>query len=185
MSRPARLAAALAALAPLATPVLAQQPTGSARDTAGLRPIVVTATRVAVATSAPTASTTVLQGAELRARGVLTVTDALREVPGAAVVQQGSWGGLTSLFVRGGESRYTKVLIDGVPANQPGGQLDLAVLSLDDVERIEVVRGPTSVLYGSDAISGVVQIFTRQGRGPASASARRTTARPGCWATRR
>ncbi len=159
-----------AALAALATPALAQQTSapGTARDTAGMRPIVVTATRVAVATAAPTASTTVLQGAELRARGVLTVTDALREVPGAAVVQQGSWGGLTSLFVRGGESRYTKVLIDGVPANQPGGQLDLAFLSLDDVERIEVVRGPTSVLYGSDAISGVVQIFTRQGRGPAA-----------------
>ncbi|MGZ8378328.1 MAG: TonB-dependent receptor plug domain-containing protein [Gemmatirosa sp.] len=157
-------------LASLSGQVQAQQPasTGGIRDTAALRPVVVTATRVAVATAAPTASATVLQGAELRLRGVQSVADALREVPGVAVVQQGSWGGVTSLFVRGGESRYTKVLIDGVPANQPGGQLDLAFLSLDDVERIEIVRGPGSVLYGSDAISGVVQIFTRQGRGPAA-----------------
>jgi vitamin B12 transporter len=168
MSRRVSLLTLVTTLAPVGASAQQPAPSAGARDTAALRPVVVTATRVAVPTAAPTASATVLQGAELRARGVQSVADALREVPGAAVVQQGSWGGITSLFVRGGESRYTKVLIDGVPANQPGGQLDLAFLSLDDVERIEVVRGPSSVLYGSDAISGVVQIFTREGRGPAS-----------------
>ena len=178
-------ASALGASAFAAGTVGAQVPTRAARDsatrdTAAMRAIVVTATRVAVATAAPTASATVLQGADLRARGIVSVADALREVPGAAVVQQGSWGGLTSLFVRGGESRYTKVLIDGVPANQPGGVLDLAFLSTDDIERIEVVRGPASVLYGSDAMSGVVQIFTRQGRGPAAV---RASARGGSYGT--
>ena len=172
--RRTRLTLLLAATAaPLAAHPAHAQPRAAPRDpvprdTAALRAVVVTATRVPVLTAAPTASTTVLDGADLRARGIVSLADALREVPGFAVVQQGSQGGLASLFVRGGQSTYTKVLVDGVPANQPGGQLDLAFLSVDDVERIEVVRGPASVLYGSDAVSGVVQIFTRRGRGPAT-----------------
>ena len=68
--------------------------------------------------------------------------------------------------MRGGENDYVKVLIDGVPLNQPGGGLDLAHLTTDNVERIEIVRGPGSVLYGSDAVTGVIQIFTRAGSGP-------------------
>jgi vitamin B12 transporter len=86
-------------------------------------------------------------------------------MPGLDVAQTGSFGGGTSLFLRGGESDYVKVLIDGVPVNDPGGAFDFAHLTTDNVERIEMVRGPSSVLYGSDAVSGVVQIFTRRGQG--------------------
>ena len=107
---------------------------------------------------------TVLRGDDLRARGIRFVGDALRQVPGAQVVQGGPFGAPTSLFLRGGESDYVKVLVDGVPVNQPGGSYDFASLTTDNVERIEVLRGPGSVLYGSDAIAGVVQIVTRQGR---------------------
>ena len=137
-------------------------------DTARLGPIVVTADRLPIPAAVVPAAVTVLSGAALRAQGIRTVADALRAVPGVTVVASGSFGAQTSLFVRGGESDYVKVLIDGVPQNQPGGAFDFANLTLDGVERIEVVRGPVSVLYGSDAVAGVVQIFTRtvQGGGP-------------------
>jgi vitamin B12 transporter len=152
----------------------------ASRDTAPQLPsIVVTATRVPVA--AVTAATTVLEGAVLRARGITHVLDALREVPGAFLVQGGSFGAQTSLFLRGSESSYTKVLVDGVAVNDPGGAYDFANLSTENVDRIEVVRGPTSVLYGSDAIAGVIQIFTRRGLGPAHLTA---SARGGNLATR-
>ena len=90
---------------------------------------------------------------------------------GAQVVQGGGFGALTALFLRGGESDYVKVLIDGVPANQPGGAYDFANLTTDNIERIEIMRGPGSVLYGSDAISGVVQIVTRDGKNALTAIA--------------
>ncbi len=135
------------------------------RDTATLAEIVVTATRVPVARAAVTSSIAVLRGEDLRAQGVRYVADALRSVPGAAVVQAGSFGGATSLFLRGGESDYVQVLVDGVAVNAAGGTFDLANLTTDNVERIEVVAGPTSVLYGSDAVAGVVQVFTRRGQG--------------------
>lgn len=135
------------------------------RDTVRLPEVMVTATHVPVAPNAITSTVTVLSGDELRARGVRFVADALREVPGAAIVAGGSYGAITSLFLRGGESDYVKVLVDGVPVNQPGGAFDWANLTLDNVDRIEVLRGPASVIYGSDAVSGVVQIFTRRGQG--------------------
>jgi vitamin B12 transporter len=135
-------------------------------DTVAVRPIIVTATRAPTPLDAVASAVTVLRGADLRARGIATVADALRTVPGASVVRSGSAGGQTSLFLRGGESDYVKVLVDGVPLNGPGGSFDWADLTTDDVERIEVVRGPGSVLYGSDAVVGVVQIFTRHGVGP-------------------
>lgn len=135
------------------------------RDSVRLEPVVVTATRTPAPQHAVPAAVTVLDGRELERRGVRTVSDALRDVAGLDVVQGGAYGGVTSLFVRGGESDYVKVLIDGVPVNDPGGSIDLADLTTDNVERLEIVRGPASVLYGSDAVSGVVQIFTRRGTG--------------------
>lgn len=154
---------ALSALAGLAlTPALlsAQE----ARDTVRLDEIVVTAARVATPRAATTASVTVLSGTELRERGTTHVLDALRAVPGVSVVQNGSFGATASLFLRGGQSDYVQILVDGVPLNEPGGRADLSNLTTDNIERIEIVRGPTSVLYGSDAVAGVIQIFTREGR---------------------
>jgi vitamin B12 transporter len=136
-----------------------------APDTVTLNPVVVTATRVPVSVDGVAAAVTVVTGRELELRGIRTVVEALRAVPGAAVVETGSFGGQTSLFLRGGESDYVKVLVDGVPWNQPGGAFDFADLTTDNVDRIEIVRGPASVLYGSDAVTGVIQVFTRTGSG--------------------
>ncbi|HYD52906.1 MAG TPA: TonB-dependent receptor plug domain-containing protein, partial [Gemmatimonadaceae bacterium] len=136
----------------------AQAPT--VRDTVRLGPVVVTATKTDGAPAV--AATVVLRGAALRERGIATVGDALREVAGVHLARSGSPGATTSLFLRGGQSNYVKVLVDGVSVNEAGGFVDAANLGTDNVERIEVVRGPTSVLYGSDAVSGVVQIFTRR-----------------------
>ncbi|MEA2723091.1 MAG: vitamin transporter [Gemmatimonadales bacterium] len=136
-----------------------------AQDTTRLAEIVVTPTRLPTPPDAVVASVTVITGDDLRARGVRFVQDALREVPGAVVVQGGSFGAVTSMFLRGGESDYVKVLVDGVPVNQSGGAFNWANVTTDNVDRIEVLRGPGSVLYGSDAVSGVVQIFTRRGEG--------------------
>jgi vitamin B12 transporter len=135
-------------------------------DTTRLKELVVTATRIPTPADAVVSSTTIIRAEDLKAQGIHFVLDALREVPGATVVQTGSFGGSTSLFLRGGESDYVKVLVDGVPVNQSGGAYNFANLTTDNVDRIEVVRGPASVLYGSDAVSGVVQVFTRRGQGP-------------------
>ena len=155
---------ALRALLLVAWPVslAGQTPT----DTVELNPVVVTATRIPTPARDLPVAVTVISGVQLRERGIRTVADAVRTVPGADVVTTNAYGSQTSLFLRGGESDYVKVLIDGVPQNAPGGAYDFANLTTDNVERIEVVRGPASVLYGSDAVTGVVQIFTRDGRGP-------------------
>lgn len=153
------LPAVLAAAAP---PASAQ----ARPDTIALDPIVVTATRLAMPRNAVPVAVTVLTGETLRASGVRFVADALRTAPGLSVVRVGSAGGLTSVFMRGAESDHVQVLIDGVPINDPGGAVDLARVSTADVERVEIVRGPASVLYGTDAAAGVIQIFTRRGTGP-------------------
>ena len=141
------------------------------RDTTVLQPVVVTAARTAERPASVAANITVLHGDTLRARGITRVGDALGTVPGITVVQAGSYGALTSLFLRGGDGKYVKVLVDGIPVNDPGGLLDVANLSTENIDRIEIVRGPTSVLYGSDAVTGVIQIFTRRGTGPLHGSA--------------
>jgi vitamin B12 transporter len=143
----------------LALLLAAQQP----QDTVVLNPVVVTGTRVPMRADRLSSVVTVLRGNDLIADGIRTVADALALVPGATVLETGSYGGQTSLFMRGGESDYVKVLLDGVPLNQPGGSIDLANLTTDNIDRIEILRGPASVLYGSDAMTGVVQIFTKRG----------------------
>lgn len=143
------------------SPVAAQEP----RDTARIDPVVVTATRTPLGRSTLPVAVTVISGDDLRIRGITTVADALQDVTSAYVAQAGSQGATTSLFLRGGESKYVKVLIDGVPANDPGGSFDFASLTTDNIERIEVVRGPASVIHGADAVTGVVHIITRRGAG--------------------
>jgi vitamin B12 transporter len=150
------------ALVSLVAPLAAQE---VARDTARVAPVVVTATRSPIAAGRTPSSVTVVTGEHLRSQGITTLADALRQVPGLAVVQTGSYGGATSLFIRGGESKYAKILVDGIPVNDAGGAYDLSTLSTDNLDRIEIVRGPVSVLYGSDAMAGVVQLFTRRGTG--------------------
>src|SRR5437868_2270964 len=153
---------------------------GQAQDTARLGTVVVSATKVPQPASTLSQAVTVISGDDLRARGVMRVSDALREVPGAQLVQSGSFGSVTSLFLRGGESRYTKVLIDGVAVNSTGGAFDFSHLTTDNIDRIEIVRGPASVLYGADAVTGVVQIFTRRGAARPSGS---LSARGGTYRT--
>lgn len=146
-----------------------------------LADLVVTADRTPTPADRVTSATTVLRGDELRAEGVRFVEDALRRVPGATVVPTGSYGGVSSLFLRGGESDYTKVLVDGVPVNQAGGAFNFGNLSLENVDRIEVVRGPASVLYGSDAVTGVVNIITRRGSGDLRVEAAGEAGSHGTW----
>lgn len=135
-------------------------------DTFHLPGIVVTATGQATPRARLPQNITILGGAELRERGVVFLADALAEVPGVQVVRTGSLGGTTSVFMRGGNSNFVKVLLDGVPLNEPGGRFDFGSFTLQNIERIEVVRGPGSVLYGSDAVAGVIQLFTREGEPP-------------------
>src|SRR5262245_18531836 len=148
-------------LAAAIAPALAAQQA----DTTRLPGVVVTATRVPIDILSSPATVDVVTGDDLRRRGVTSIADALQTLPGVTFAQTGSFGGTTSLFLRGGESKYVKVMIDGVTINDPGGAIDFASLTADNVERIEVVRGPASVLYGADAVTGVVQIFTRRGQG--------------------
>jgi vitamin B12 transporter len=153
----------LLSLLPATIALVTGETLAQSTDTAQLGTVVVSASKVPRPTTSLSQAVTVISGADLRARGVTRVSDALREVPGAMVVQSGSYGAITSLFLRGGESRYTKVLIDGVAVNAAGGSFDFSHLTTDNIDRIEIVRGPASVLYGADAVSGVIQIFTRRG----------------------
>ncbi|MBM3773507.1 MAG: TonB-dependent receptor [Acidimicrobiia bacterium] len=131
--------------------------------------IVVSATHVPVARSEAPASVTVITASDLQARQVETVADALRDVPGLTVTRSGGRGSLTALFPRGGSSNYTLVLVDGVRTNAFGGAFDFAHVPVANVDRIEIVRGPQSALYGSEAIGAVVQIITRRGGAPSLA----------------
>ncbi len=132
--------------------------------------LVVSAAQVDQPLSRTPDSVTIFTGVELETRQIFTLGAALRSVPGFTVAQSGGPGSLTSLFPRGGESDFTLVLVDGVRANAFGGFLDLSQVPLENVDRIEVVRGPQSALYGSDAIGGVVHVITRQTGGPSAAA---------------
>ena len=113
-------------------------------------------------------SVTVVTGQELRDRQVRNGAEALRSLPGVHVGRTNTPSSVTQVRIRGAEGNQTLVLIDGVVANDPtGGEYDFSDLSTADIERIEVIRGAQSVIYGSGAIGGVINIITRSGRGPA------------------
>ena len=125
--------------------------------------VVVTATGTPVPGEESGADVDVLTGLQLTTMQPTAAADAIRFLPGAIVNAAGQRGGLTSLFVRGGESRYNKVIVDGVTINEPGGTFDFGTLPLDQADRLEFVRGTQSTLYGSDAMTSVVQVWTRSG----------------------
>jgi len=131
-----------------------------------LDPIVVTATRTGTPLSQIASSVTVITAEEIEAKQQTQVLDVLRSVPGVNIVQTGSLGGQTSIYLRGTDTRHTLLLIDGIEyrdASSIGGVTGLANLTTDNVIQIEVVRGAQSVLYGSDAIGGVINIITKKG----------------------
>jgi vitamin B12 transporter len=125
--------------------------------------VVVTATRTPVPEQETAGSISLLTSDELTTMQPKSFGDALRFLPGAVVNVAGQRGGLGSLFVRGGDSRYNKVLVDGVPVNEPGGTFDFGTVPLVQADRVEFQRGTMSTLYGSDAMTSVVQAFTRNG----------------------
>ncbi|MGI9086453.1 MAG: TonB-dependent receptor [Chthoniobacterales bacterium] len=131
--------------------------------------IVVTATRLPIPENETPASVSLVPSEDFEAKQIERVADALREVPGISVVQSGAPGQLTSVFTRGLRSEHTQVLLDGIPVNQGlQGAFNFADLTVDDIDRIEVVRGPQSTLYGPRALAGAIQIFTIRGRGAPS-----------------
>lgn len=130
-----------------------------------LSEIVVTANRTETPYYSLASSVTVITAEEISKHHLNTVVDVLREVPGISIIQQGGWGKISSIFMRGANSNHTLVFIDGVKMNDassPNNAFDFSTLNTNDIEKIEIVRGPQSTLYGSDAIAGVVNIITKQ-----------------------
>ncbi|HWW21775.1 MAG TPA: TonB-dependent receptor [Steroidobacteraceae bacterium] len=134
-----------------------------------LQPVVVTATKIPTPESQLASSVTVISAEQIAAMQATTLPDVLKYVPGLNLVQSGGPGGQTSVFMRGTNSNHVKVTVDGIDVSDPGtpnGSFDFGQFLVQDIERIEVLRGPQSGLYGSDAIGGVINVITKNGSGP-------------------
>ena len=164
----AALAAACAAALAGAGAAEAQAPTQTE-----LPELIVTATRVPMPADRIGSSVAVITAADIEERQQTFVGEALRGVPGVAVSRTGGFGNLTQARIRGAEGNHTLVLIDGMEVNDVGfdSEFDFGNLLTDGIDRIEVLRGPQSTLWGGDAMGGVVNIITRRGEGPPSGSA--------------
>lgn len=125
--------------------------------------VVVTAEAEPLQIQQTTASVTVVTREEIDARQSVSLPDALLYIPGISIGRTGPEGGTASVFLNGGNSSYTKVLVDGTPVNEPGNAVDFSNFTLDNVDKIEVVRGAESAIYGTDAVSGVIQVITHRG----------------------
>src|SRR6266702_8860291 len=159
------LSLALLAVVPVVCFAQETSPTPSPSE-AEAEQVVVSATRFDIPLDQSPASVSVITSEDLEQKQIERVSNALREVPGLSIVQTGTAGQLTSIFTRGLRSEHTQVLLDGIPINQGlQGAFNFADQTIDDIDRIEVVRGPQSTLYGPRALAGVIQIFTKQGTG--------------------
>lgn len=130
--------------------------------------VVVTASRLEEPLRYSPDSVTVVTREEMQKKGKKTVIDVLRDVPGVFIAQHGQFGGGASIYLRGTNNAHTLVMVDGVRVGDPmatDGKMSISDLSTDNIERIEIIRGAQSVLYGSDAIGGVINIITRKGKG--------------------
>ena len=125
--------------------------------------VVVTAQPFPIETASTPARVDLVTHEQIVAQETLSLPDLLSTLPGISLARTGREGGQATLFLDGANSNHTKVLIDGAPANDSGGFIDVSNLMLDNVEKIEVVHGAESALYGSDAMSGVIQILTKRG----------------------
>jgi vitamin B12 transporter len=125
--------------------------------------VVVTAQAEPTLADQSTASVSTITKEEIDARQSVALTDALLFSTGVAIDRTGPFGGSSSVFLNGGASNYTKVLVDGAPINPPGGAVDFSNLTLDNIDKVEIVRGAESAIYGTDAVSGVIQLFTHRG----------------------
>lgn len=138
--------------------------TSSNIDSESIETVVVTASRLELSKTSVTPSADVITSEQIEERNPTSATELLRQFSGVNVTQQGGRGGVTSVVVRGGESNFTVVLIDGVKVNDStntrGGSYNFSNLDLSNVTRVELVRGPLSSLYGSDALAGVINIIT-------------------------
>ncbi|MBN2653495.1 MAG: TonB-dependent receptor [Nitrospirae bacterium] len=129
-----------------------------------LEDIVVTASRMDEPVHETTGSTVVIRADEIQNRNTRFVTDILRTLPELNVIQNGGTGMQATIFLRGGDSKHTLVMIDGVKVNSTTtGSFDFSGLTSEDIERIEIIKGPQSTLYGSEAMSGVINIITKKG----------------------
>jgi vitamin B12 transporter len=143
--------------------------TAQTEEVKRVEPLVVTATRVETPPGELGVSLSVVNGDDFETYHYSTLDDALRNVPGLAITRSGGIGKLSTVGIRGANSNQVQVLVDGVRVKSPTtGQADLSDISPDQIERIEIIRGPQSTLYGADAIGGVVNIITRKGKGPVS-----------------
>lgn len=144
--------------------VIASPRPASAQGGSGSPDIVVQGTKTGTPLEQLTSAVTIIDEAAIREMRVPTILEVLRQVEGLDVVQSGGPGGQTSLFLRGGESNHTLVVVDGVKVNDPTtGSFNIAHLTIHEIERIEVLRGSQGTLYGSEAVSGVVNIITKRG----------------------
>jgi vitamin B12 transporter len=125
--------------------------------------VIVTAQAEPTLADQTTASVSVITKEELDARQAVSLPDALLFAPGITIGRTGAGGGTASVFLNGGNSNFTKVLVDGAPINPPGGAVDFSNLTLDNIDKVEIVRGAESAIYGTDAVSGVIQLFTHRG----------------------
>ncbi len=160
-----------AALAVLILPASAQSQAGFSVPQ---EDVVVTATRIATPLDQVASSITVIDAADIESRQQRSLPDVLRDVPGLNLVQAGGEGGQASIFMRGSNSNHTKVLVDGIEdsdPSKPNGAYDFGKFNSADIARVEVLRGPQSGLYGSDAIGGVINVITKSGNGPLAVSA--------------
>jgi outer membrane cobalamin receptor len=143
-----------------ATPIVALAQTAPATPPTIHESVVVTATGKDMSESQVGATISVLDRQTIDQRHALSTIDLLRTIPGVVAVRAGGVGNLTGVFVRGGESTHNKVLLDGMPLNDPGGSFNFASISPENIERIEVLRGAHSALFGSDAMASVIQLFS-------------------------
>src|SRR5258708_6154435 len=107
--------------------------------------------------------TDVISRETISERQAVSLPELLEFSPGIAVGRTGPFGGSASIFLNGGNSNFTKVLVDGTPINPPGSAVDFSSVTTENIDKVEIVRGAESAIYGSDAVSGVIQLFTHRG----------------------